>query len=46
MALSIISKYCILVILLEVGLTIGDELETFYETNYKSFGFHIILGFQ
>jgi hypothetical protein len=36
MALSIISRYCTLVILLEVELTVGDELETFYEINYKN----------
>jgi hypothetical protein len=27
---------CILVILLKVEFTVGDELETFYEINYKN----------
>jgi hypothetical protein len=36
MALLILSQYCTLVILFEVELTIGDELETFHETNYKN----------
>jgi hypothetical protein len=37
MALSIISQYCTLVILLEVELTIADEFETFYKINYKNY---------